>query len=523
MQRKSKYGLMVVVCALLVSAGAHAQSDTEAMLILNQNALDAGDSQLILLTGPDDAVIRSLDELETRIVLMPPGPDDPIPVSATAVISITQPGSYVLGGNLFGVAGKHGIEILKSNVTLDLNGYALIGLPGAKGGIDAPSGIVNIKIHNGGIRGWPQRGIGGMKMNASEVSDVRVGNCGWNGIHLGSGIVRNCTSRQNGNDGIHIEHGKSVVRDCAVELNGGDGVEAGDYTTISNVAASGNNLNGLSCGDGCTITGCTTSENGDAGILAGDHCNIADCVTTGNANGVWVGNDASISNVQANENTAILAREQGGERIPALGFGFLASDRCIFTGCTASNNTTYGFSADSSAVLSDCVAEQNGLGGIHAGPGSSIKSCVVKYNGSYGITVGDGGLVESCLADDNNRSDLSAHGIRGNDDAVVRNCVVRNHNFVGLSVRSGSTVERNQCSGNLFGIVVYLSGTRVDGNNLYNNDVGVNVSGDGNFVFRNTMSNTTNFQFTGTDFVGPITSNPATAGPWANLIIPPPP
>ena len=80
----------------------------------------------------DAEAAQVLAELETRIVLTPPGEGEMLPVSATAVISINSAGSYVLGGNVFGVSGKHGIEIKKSNVTLDLNGYALIGTPGSR-------------------------------------------------------------------------------------------------------------------------------------------------------------------------------------------------------------------------------------------------------------------------------------------------------------------------------------------------------------------------------------------------------
>src|SRR2546423_2519484 len=42
-------------------------------------------------------------------------------------ISITQPGSYRLSGNLTVPVSTNGIEILTSNVTIDLNGFSLSG------------------------------------------------------------------------------------------------------------------------------------------------------------------------------------------------------------------------------------------------------------------------------------------------------------------------------------------------------------------------------------------------------------
>lgn len=45
------------------------------------------------------------------------------PGSATSLFVISSPGSYYLGGNITGVAGKNGIEIIVPDVTLDLMGF----------------------------------------------------------------------------------------------------------------------------------------------------------------------------------------------------------------------------------------------------------------------------------------------------------------------------------------------------------------------------------------------------------------
>jgi len=392
-----RIGSCVAVCAaLVVTSSVRAQSDTEAMLILNQNAMGAGDSRLILLSGPDDAVIRSLDELETRIVLMPPGPGDMLPASATAVISITQPGSYVLGANLYGVSGKHGIEILKSNVTLDLNGYALIGVPGSKGGIDAPSGVVNIKIHNGAIRGWKERGIGGLKMTASEISDVRVGNCSWNGIHLGQGLIRNCTSRQNGNDGIHVEHGKSVIESCAVELNGGDGVECGDGSVLRDVASSGNGGHGFRMGGGgVSLESCTATDN------AGDGIDLS-----------------------------------GGSSV---------------RGCTVTGNGGVGING-SSSVVTGCAVQDNSEGGIIVYTKGQVRDCTISEHRSgsgFGIQIYGYGTVENNTVS----SSITGIHVRDNSCRVVGNQVISNS--VGILVEhSNNLIDGNSLENNNTGLKV---------------------------------------------------------------------
>ena len=49
------------------------------------------------------------------------------PGDASNSFVISQPGSYYLTGNINGSGGKNGISIQADGVTLDLNGFALIG------------------------------------------------------------------------------------------------------------------------------------------------------------------------------------------------------------------------------------------------------------------------------------------------------------------------------------------------------------------------------------------------------------
>jgi hypothetical protein len=64
------------------------------------------------------------------------------------------PGSYYLTTNLTatGVAGQHGITISADHVTLDLNGFSLIGVAGSGDGIRVPAARLNLVIYNGTVR-----------------------------------------------------------------------------------------------------------------------------------------------------------------------------------------------------------------------------------------------------------------------------------------------------------------------------------------------------------------------------------
>src|SRR4051812_3497670 len=73
--------------------------------------------------GPPGPTMKTLDQVEART------PIDAVhtPGDASNLFIISQPGAYYLTGNITGVAGKAGIKITANDVSLDLNGFALLG------------------------------------------------------------------------------------------------------------------------------------------------------------------------------------------------------------------------------------------------------------------------------------------------------------------------------------------------------------------------------------------------------------
>src|SRR5262245_50594054 len=81
--------------------------------------------------GPITSTMKTLTEVEPRTPISlttTPGDGD-------SLYKITQPGSYYLTGNVQGVAGKMGIEVVSSHVKIDLGGFQLLGVPGSLAGI----------------------------------------------------------------------------------------------------------------------------------------------------------------------------------------------------------------------------------------------------------------------------------------------------------------------------------------------------------------------------------------------------
>ena len=65
------------------------------------------------------------------------------------------------------MAATNGITVLANHVTLDLNGFALIGVAGALAGIAAPASTFDLEVRNGTIRNWPTNGINTLASDAT--------------------------------------------------------------------------------------------------------------------------------------------------------------------------------------------------------------------------------------------------------------------------------------------------------------------------------------------------------------------
>ncbi|MEM9528462.1 MAG: hypothetical protein AAGA31_17750, partial [Bacteroidota bacterium] len=114
---------------------------------------------------------------------------------------ITEPGSYFLTGVIENITdGTSGITIASDNVTLDLNGYAIIGAqpnsndestllasPSGNGsGIRIDSIRKNISVRNGILERWGENGIEADQTVNSIFRDLAIYNSGEEGIVVGN-------------------------------------------------------------------------------------------------------------------------------------------------------------------------------------------------------------------------------------------------------------------------------------------------------------------------------------------------
>ena len=172
-------------------------------------------------------------------------------------ISLTQPGSYRLSGNLNVPANAPGIAISTSGVTLDLNGFQIAG-SNAGTGIFAAFAHRGITVRNGSVT----RFVKGIDLNGlmSAVHGVRAFANIDVGIEVGFGatVIGNTLT----DNGIGIHAGQSaVVRDNLAFFNRGTGIVIGQFSVVTGNASNSNGNNGLEMGCPSSASSNVAQEN----------------------------------------------------------------------------------------------------------------------------------------------------------------------------------------------------------------------------------------------------------------------
>jgi hypothetical protein len=194
---------------------------------------------------PPGAPNSTLPQVEPRMPIPPVGWNSRFP------IVVSQPGSYFLTKNLIAPPAADGIDIITSNVTIDLNGFSLAGERGAGDGINASSGTAGIVIKNGSLSGW-HRGVAIPYSGESRVEDVGVFYSDTIGIDIGDdSIVSHVVSSGNVSVGVQIEDPYSyyrggLIEDSVLTRNGDTGlsIRANNVTARRNVVDS-NHITGV--------------------------------------------------------------------------------------------------------------------------------------------------------------------------------------------------------------------------------------------------------------------------------------
>ncbi len=184
--------------------------------------------------GPPAPTMKSLDQIEPRT-----------PVNATQTpgdnfvqFIINRPGSYYLTTNLVGLSGKDGIRILANNVTLDLNGFSLLGASNALFGINIFSDYTNITVRHGIITGWNTAGYGGIFCFSKNLllEDLTISANGFGVSCARTAVIRNCRVSGNTQHGI-----QAAASDCLIVGNHCVGNNTANSSSFAGIRVDGPN------------------------------------------------------------------------------------------------------------------------------------------------------------------------------------------------------------------------------------------------------------------------------------------
>jgi len=355
-RNRSLAGVTLTICAAILLAGA--------------GFARAGD-----LNPPAGSVVKTMKtlvEVEPRTAINATN----TPGDADSLFKITLPGSYYLTGNITGVAAKHGIEIAVSGVTLDLNGFDLLGVAGSLDGVSATvDSLRNIAVVDGSVRNWGDEGVdlGTLFAINCRVADLLAsGNTG-NGISTGHACtVSNCSAFNNIVSGISTTN-DCTVTNCSANVNIVNGITTTDGCTITGCAAIGNGITGISTGEGCTVTNCSANVNILNGISTNTGCTVSNCTAYQNAaSGISVSNGSTVADCTARINTLD---------------GIRCSSQCIIRGDTCSSNGNGGDGANIHATASANRIEGNNCTFADRGIGVDSFGNIIIKNTCAGNTI----------------------------------------------------------------------------------------------------------------------------------------
>lgn len=226
------------------------------------------------LASPALAVDGVIEINHARVLAGGVTPSDTAGYPAT----LDRSGSYRLTGNLsVPDANTTGIEIESDDVTVDLNGFAIIGSVvcsgepvtscspsfGTGNGIYAYSQS-QITVRNGFVRGMGASGIA-ISRSSTRIEGIHASHNAGTGISqygIGSTITGNIATK-NGSKGISV--GYATVADNVALYNGSDGMFVSSGSVHGNTSMR-NGGNGIVAKNGITVNGNAFESNDGYGL-----------------------------------------------------------------------------------------------------------------------------------------------------------------------------------------------------------------------------------------------------------------
>ena len=181
--------------------------------------------------------MKTLDQIDAKL-------EKRTPISGLP-FTITIAGSYYVTGDLTGSSGNAGITINTDNVTIDLNGFTLIGVPFSFAGISGAS-RKNITIRNGTLRNWATTGVGLTTCTNVRLTDLRSISNGGSGFSVGDGSeVVKCLAADNATGVGFSIASRCLVSSCIASTNADGGFKMNSNNLVHENTATNNSNHGF--------------------------------------------------------------------------------------------------------------------------------------------------------------------------------------------------------------------------------------------------------------------------------------
>jgi hypothetical protein len=434
-------------------------------------------------SAPPGPTMKTLGEVEPRVAVQSLVGD------ANSLYVISQPGSYYLTGNITGEPNKNCIRIEANNVTLDLMGYSIMGVPGSKSGVVICE-ILPIEevpftstIRNGSICMMGTNGLEALVYIAhfSPAGSGEDGPTETEGIARLNLRLERLSVYDNGGHGVSYQNieefphfgGNLQLRGVSVYNNGGHGVYVEDRQDVMVKL------------DGVELTG-----NGGSGMcIIAMMTNVDAYSTTTGHNG---GNGMYL---KAQGRSSVHLKDMSFVDNDANGLGIVGESHDLLEDVTFTHNALHGMIIVTSSGHMTDVDEYSSLSGFNGGSGiiingrGNLDKCSAVGNGGVGIQLGAGSTITGGKSNDN-----ESHGIQvsANCRVVGNTCEGNGKGAIGIQEPAGIFATGN--------------GNRIEANHVVGNKVGIDVDGTDNLVIKNSaMGNSTkNYDVTAGNGVGPI-------------------
>ncbi|MBI5289351.1 MAG: right-handed parallel beta-helix repeat-containing protein [Chloroflexi bacterium] len=152
-----------------------------------------------------------------------------------------------------------------NDVTLDLSGFTLTGVPSSFSGVAVFGLRRGITVRNGTLSNWELSGLFALPAEGGTFENL---NAEWNaeyGLYTGAGsTLSNCSAASNGKAGVVAD--KATITGCASTGNGDQGFYISN-SVLTDCMASSNTSAGIEAYSGVRVDGCNVYSNSGEGIL----------------------------------------------------------------------------------------------------------------------------------------------------------------------------------------------------------------------------------------------------------------